>query len=282
VKTMVVNTIGVPGMPAQVGIQAAGGAITQGFDYKLSVRASYVKDVLTPYHPWAIEIPAGASGLIIESEKAGGEEHVAAQFVLIDPEDNLVQFVDFNDIDIPTESVFIATSKPGTYVFYAYEMYGGFFRVKADVPLDTTEARPLALTQTSVVDSSAPSAGVAGKDYFNGSALGGAAPVPDVNPTLVDFSTTGTFPLRITGYISGPAIAQGKIVLKSPLGVVHSLTKIARAEDESGSVGYTSAHEGSPNNIVDWMNIQRGAWTAEIVNTSPGVEIGHVVVSYQR
>lgn len=282
VKTMVVNTIGVAGMPASVGVQAAGGAVTQGFEYTLSVRASYVKDVLTPYHPWAIEVPPGAGGIIIESEKAGGDEHVASQFILLDPEDNLVQFVDFNDIDIPTESIFIATAKPGTYVFYAYHMHGGFFRVKSDVPLDANTARPLALTETRVVDSATPTPGVAGKDYFNGSAAGGAAPVPDVNPTVIDFATTGAFPLRITGFITGTAITQGKIVLKSQLGIVHQLTKVARAEDDAGSVGYTSAHEGSPNNVVDWQNIQRGAWTAEIVNTSPGVEIGHVIISYQR
>lgn len=282
VKTMVVNTVGVAGSPASVGVQAGGGAVSQGFDYTLSVRATYVKDVLTPYHPWAIEVPPGASGLIIESEKAGGDEHMSAQFVLLDPEDNLVQFVDFNDIDIPTESIFIQTAKAGTYVFYAYHMHGGFFRVKADVPLDANAARPLALVETRTVDSASPAPGVAGKDVFNGSALGGAVPTSDVNPTIVDFQTTGAFPLRVSGFVTGPVITQGKIVLKSPLGVVHSFTKIARAESDGGSVGYTSAHEGSPNNVFTWENIQRGTWTAEIVNTSPGVEIGHVVLSYQR
>lgn len=282
VKTVVVNTIGVAGQPASVGIQAAGGAVTQGFDYTLSVRATYVKDVLTPYHPWAFDVPPGASGIILESEKAGGEEHVASQFVLIDPEDNLVQFVDFNDIDIPTESIYIPTSKPGTYVFYAYTMHGGFLRVKSDVPLDANAARPLALVETAAMDSNAPAPGIAGKDYFNGSALGGATPADDVSPTVMDFTTNGAFPLRVTGYITGQAITQAKITLKSPLGAVHTLTKIARAEDDSGSVGYTSDHEGSTNNLFDWKNIQRGTWTAEIVNTSPGVEIGHIVLTYTR
>lgn len=283
VKTLVVNTVGVAGAPAQVGVQAAGGAISQGFEYTLRVHATYVKDVLTPYHAWAFDVPPGASGLILESEKAGGEEHVAAQFIVVDPDDGLVQFVDFNDIDIPTESVFIPTAKPGAYVFYAYAMHGGFLRIKADVPLDRTEARALPLVETRVVDSATPAPGVAGKDVTNGSVVEGAAPPPgDVSPTIVTFTTAGAFPLRISGYIAGAATTQAKTTLKSPLGMVHTLTSIARYEDASGSVGYTSEHEGSPNNVYDWRNIQRGAWTAEIVNTSPGVEIGHVVLSYAR
>jgi len=281
-KTMVVNTVGVSGLPAKVGVQAGGGIITQGFDYTLRIRATYVKDVLTPHHAWAIEVPAGASGIIIESEKASGEEHVTSQFVIIDPEDNLVQFVDFNDIDIPTESVFIPTTKPGTYVFYAYFMHGGFFRVKADVPLDVTAARTLPLVETRVVDSNAPAPGIAGKDFFNGSAAEGIMPKSDVSPTVVDFTTSGAFPLRVTGFITGTVQSQAKITLSSSLGVVHTLTKIARVEDDAGSIGWTSDHENGPNNVFTWRNIQRGGWKAEIVNTSPGVEIGHIVLSYTR
>jgi len=282
VKTIVVNTIGVEGQPAIVGVQAAGGAVSQGFDYTLRVHAQYVKDVLTPHHAWAFDVPTDASGIIIESEKAGGEEHVAAQFIVIDPADELVAFVDFNDIDIPTESVFIQTHMPGTYVFYAYSMHGGFLRVKADVPLDNTGARPLALVETKVADSSAPAPGVAGKDVLNGTLAEGTLPRDDQAPAVVDFDTGATFPLRIVGYITGTAHTQSKITLTSPLGVVHTLTKIARYEDESGSVGYTSDHEGSPNNLFDWQNIQRGAWTAQVVNTSPGVEIGHTILTYAR
>lgn len=282
VKTIVINTVGVEGLPALVGVQAAGGVVSQGFDYKLTVKATYVEDVLTPYHAWAFDVPADASGIVIESEKAGGEEHVAAQFVIIDPEDNLVQFMDFNDIDIPTESIFIPASRGGTYVFYAYSMHGGFFRIKTDVPNQENNVRQLALVETKVADSNAPAPGVAGKDLFNGSAAQNTMPAADVNPTIVPFTTAGAFPLRVTGYIAGPATTQAKITLKSPLGAVHTLTSIARAQDESGSVGYTSTQEGSPNNLLDWKNIQRGSWTAEIVNTSPGVEIGHTVLSYTR
>lgn len=282
-KTLVVNTVGVAGLPTKVGIQAAGGVITQGFDYTLRVRATYVKDVLTPYHAWAFDVPAGASGIILESEAAGGEEHVTSEFIVVDPDDNLVQYVSFNDIDIPTESVFIPTTKPGTYVFYAFYMHGGFLRLKADVPLDAQGARTLPLVETKVVDSNTPAPGVAGKDFFYGGIAGeGALPSEDVQPTIVDFTTPGAFPLRVSGYITGPLMSQAKITLISPVGPVHQLTKIARMEDESGSIGYTSDHEGGPNNVYTWANIQRGAWKAQIVNTSPGVEIGHVVLSYTR
>lgn len=280
VKTVVINTVGVSGMPAQVGVQIASGAVTQGFEYELQVQATYVKDVLTPHHPWAFEVPSGASGIILESEKAGGEEHITSEFIILDPEDNLVQFVSFNDIDIPTQSVFIPTPKPGTYVFYAYFMHGGFFRIKADVPLDTTAARPLALVESAVADAAAPAPGIAGKDVLNGTA-DGTVPSDDVNAVSIDFTPTGPFPLRVEGYIKGTANAMAKITLVSPLGEVHRLTSIARYEDERGSIGYTSAHEGA-NNLHTWKNIQKGSWTAKIVNNSPGVEVGHTVLTYTR
>ena len=34
----------------------------------------------------------------------------------------------------------------------------------------------------------------------------------------MDFTTNGAFPLRVTGYITGQAVTQAKITLKSPLG----------------------------------------------------------------
>lgn len=280
VKTLVVNTVGVAGQGAEIGVQIASGAVTQGFEYELQVQATYVKDVLTPYHAWAFDVPTGASGVILESEKAGGEEHIVSEFVVIDPEDNLVQFVAFDDINIPTQSVFIPTAKPGTYVFYAYSMHGGFFRIKADVPLDVPTARPLALVESAVADASAPAPGIAGKDVLNGTA-DGVVPSDDVNAVSIDFTPAGAFPLRVEGYIKGPANAMAKITLSSPLGEVHRLTSIARYEDERGSLGYTSSHEG-PNNVHTWKNIQKGAWTAKIVNDSPGVEVGHTVLTYTR
>jgi hypothetical protein len=238
-----------------------------------------VKDVLTPYHAWAIDVPQGASGIILESEKAGGDEHVTSQFVLLDPEDNLVQFVDFNDISIPTQSVFIPTSASGTYVFYAYFMHGGFLRVKADVPLGNTVARPLPLVEKVVPDSAAPMPGVAGKDVLNGTA---AAPSDDVAATTLAFSPEGPFPLRVTPYLKGQATTMAKITLSSPLGMVAQRIVWLRYQDERGTIGYTSDHEGSTDVTFQWKNIAKGAWKAELVNDNPAVELGHVVLTYQR
>ncbi len=280
-KSMVVNTIGVTGMPMKVGIQAAGGAVSQGFDYRLDITFTYVKNVLTPHHPWKFNVPEGASGVILESESAGGDEHVSAEFIVIGPDDKLVTYKAYNDIDVPTQSIFIPTKSPGDHIFYAYSMHGGFLRMKADVPLETFTATPLALVSTHTVDIASPAPGVAGKNPLEGTLADGSALAGDINPTSVPFDTGETFPLRVFGTITGQVNTEAKITLKSPTGTVHTLTKILRYEDESGSIGYTSDREGSPNNKFAWENIQRGAWTAEIVNDGP-TEIGHTLVTYQR
>lgn len=281
VKTMVINAVGVEGIPANVGVEISSALVNSGFDYKLDVSLTYVKDVLTPYHAWALDVPASASGLIFESEKAGGDEHIVAQFVLVDPDDQLVQFVDFNDLSIPTQSVFIPTQKPGTYVFYAYSMFGGFLRVKADVPLENSLARTLALTEEAVVDSSAPMPGIAGKDWLNATADSSALNT-DTGATTITFSPVGAFPLRVTPFAKGEFTTMAKITLSSPLGVVAQRTVFVRYEDDRGTLGYTSNHEGTQDHSYDWKNIQRGSWKADIVNNNANVELGHVVTSYVR
>ncbi|HWH07574.1 MAG TPA: hypothetical protein VNX21_00145 [Candidatus Thermoplasmatota archaeon] len=281
VKQAVVNTIGVEGEPARVGVQVSSATITRGFAWTLEVQATYVKDVLTPHHAWALDVPSDAGGLILESEKAGGDEHVTSQFVVIDPDDNLVAFVDFNDLSIPTQSVFVPTSRTGQHVVYAYHMHGGFLRVKADVPLGNVAAAPLPLAWTETVDLAAPAPGVAAKDVFNGSAAQGLLPKDDAGATRVTFTPAGPFPLRVEAFVRGQVVGMTKVTLKSPLGLVDQMTVIGRYQDERGSLGYTSAQEG-PDNVSDWKNVQKGQWTADIVNDSPAVEVGHAVLTYQR
>lgn len=282
VKTLVVDTLGVEGQSAKVGVQVASALVSRGFEYKLDVSFTYVKDVLTPYHPWAVDVPPGANGLLFESEKAGGDEHITAQFLLLGPDDKPVQFVDFNDISIPTQSVFIPTEKAGTYVFYAYSMHGGFLRVKADVPLQNPAARTLALVQKKVVDSTAFAPGLAGKDIMNGSAVNASTPKDDTNAQVVQFSPEGLFPLRVEPYVKGQFTTMAKITLKSPLGVVAQRTAIGRYADDRGTIGYTSDHEESQDNIRAWNNVARGTWQAQIVNDNPSTELGHVVTTYER
>lgn len=281
VKSMVVNTIGVPGQKHEVGVQIAGGAVTEGFDYSLEISFVYPKDVLTPYHPWAFTVPSGASGIILETEKAGGDEHVTAEFLVIDPNDQLVQYKTYNDIDIPTESVFIPTKGPGEYVFYAFYMHGGFLRLKADVPLETFNVRTLNIVKTETVDMSGPAPGVAGKDPLMGGAGGGTIPASDTNPTTVTFDSGSSFPLDVRGFIRGQVNPMAKITLKSPAGEVHSLTSILRYQDEQGTIGYTGEQDNGPNSVFNFKNMQRGAWTAEIVNDGPA-EIGHILTTYTR
>lgn len=291
-KTVVVNTVGVAGEPALVGVQIASGMVSQGFEYRLDVRITYVEDVLTPYHAWALTVPNGAGGIILESEKAGGDEHIRAEFVLLDPEQTLIKNVMFDDINIPTQSVLIPVTKPGEYIFYAFYMHGGFLTARADVPLDVVEAKPLTVTETEVVLSSSPSPGVAGKDYLEPTA-GGTVPKDDVNAITYDVPLNDKFPLRVTGFVRGAVTAEAKITLSSPLGMVHQLTVIARYEDERGTIGYTSDHdgtivkdgtgaetrEGGSNNVFNFANVDKGAWTASIVNDGPQVEIGYRVLT---
>lgn len=282
VKQAVVNTVGVEDAPARIGVQASSGTVTQGFPYTLEVRVSYVKDVLTPYHAWLLDVPAGASGLILESEKAGGDEHVSSQFLVIGPEDDLVAFVDFNDLDIPTQSVFVPTRAAGPHVFYALTMHGGFLRVKADERLDDTQARPLALVETATVDMATPAPGYAAKDVFNGSEAEGVMPKEDAGAVTLSFTPEGPFPLRVEAFVRGQVVGMSKITLSSPLGVVDEKVVIGRYADPRGTIGYTSDHREGPDHVASWKNLQKGAWSARIVNDSPGVELGHVVLTYTR
>lgn len=282
VKQAVVDTVGVEGEPARVGVQVGSATVSQGFEWTLEVKATYAKDVLTPYHAWELDVPSGAGGLVLESEKAGGDEHVTAQFIVIDPEDNLVSFTDFNDLNIPTQSVFVPTSKTGKYVFYAYFMHGGFLRVKADAPLGEVNARALPLVTIEKVDVDGPAPGYAAKDVFNGSAAQGVMPKDDVGAQKVAFTPEGPFPLRVEAFVRGNVVGVAKITLRSPAGVVDSLTVMARYADERGSLGYTSDHREGADRQTAWMNIQKGQWMADVVSDGAGVELGHVTLTYTR
>ena len=139
--------------------------------------------------------------------------------------------------------------------------------------------------------SNSPSPGLAGKDYLDPTA-GGTVPADDVGAVLYDVPLNDKFPLRVTGFIRGAVTADAKITLSSPKGMVHTLTVIGRYEDERGSIGYTSDHEGTittgaegeqreggSNNVFYFANVDKGAWTASIVNDGPQVEIGYRVLT---
>lgn len=281
VQRAVVNTIGVAGEKAEVGVQASNGKILGGpLPFSLRLEFHYVKDVLTPFHPWAFEVPSNASGIILESEKAGGPEHLKSQFIVVGPNDELVSFVDFNDISIPTESIFIPAAGPGQYVFYAYYMDGGFLRLRADTPIENRGVVPLPRVVTRTVDESAPSPGLAGRDWLHD---GGPTQTPAQGGSEKGFTIDGTFPLDVIPFIGaedGSAdTLMSEIKISSAKGVVSRLQRVLRHDDASGSMGYTADHWNLEHHA---QNLAKGAYKVSIVNNSPNAPLGHIVVTYQR
>lgn len=278
-KTMTINTVGVPGATHEIGIQANSGRTTSDLSYSLYVEFHYPKDVLPPAVPYAITVPSNATGLMLESVKVRGDEHVQAEFIVVSPTDDLVGYVEFNDIAIPTESVFVPTSGPGEYVLYAFYMHGGFLSVKADAPPEKLEARTLATVITPTAVDASPSPGMIDRDWGFGSAVEGTLVTPMTNQKSASFAIEGAHPLLVHATITGQGTLMTQVRVTSPAGVVHEITRALRYDDERGSIGYT-ADEGY-DNWMDFAAVVKGAYTIDYVNDGP-LEIGYVVVTYQR
>ncbi len=278
VQRMIVNTVGVPGEKHEVGVECASGKMTQGsVPYTIRVDFDYERDVFTPFIPWAFTVPANATGVIIESAKAGGPEHLRSSFIVVGPDDDLVAYVDFNDIAIPTESVFIPTATPGEHVFYAFNMTGGFLRVKADAPVEMRQVRPLTIRVDRVTDKSGPAPGVVGRDWLHD----GGIVTPAQGGEEVAFSADGTFPLRIEPFIGegGAKTLMTGVRILSAKGLVASLDRVLRYDDENGSLGVT---QDEFNRYFDATMLARGAYTVQVVNDSPDAAVGHVLTTYVR
>lgn len=277
VQRMIVNTVGVPGANHLVGVECHDGQVTSGVPFDLRVDVHYAKDVFTPGVPYAFKVPGNASGIIIESVKAGGPEHLRAWFVIIGPDDELVQFVDFNDIAIPTESVFVPTTSPGEYVFYAYNMTGGFLAVKADAPVEDRAVRTLATSVRSEAVATGPAPGFAARDWLHDGTI-----VTPAGPAGGEFSfdSGGTFPLTITPFIaeSGSTLMT-HVEIATSKGLVSSLQRVLRHDDESGSLGYT---QDRFNGEFLPMNLARGSFTVTVTNDSPDAAVGYTLTTYVR
>lgn len=280
-KTMTINTIGVAGADHFIGVEANNGRTTADVPFTVRLDFAYAKNVLTPYHAWEFTVPANASGIVVESDKVAGDETVLANFIIIDPNDQLVQFMEYNDIAIPTESVFIPLAGPGKYIFYAYDLRGGFFRLSTDAPLDDAVARPLPLTAEAVIASSSPAPGLVERDWGSPTAAGAVTPL--TGGEEVPFTVDGAYPLRIHAFVdvSGSAGLQGMVQARitSTKGLVHDLQRIARYDDASGSIGYTG-DEGQSNRFVA-ANVAKGAYTLTIVNDS-NAQVGYMILTYKR
>ncbi len=285
VERHIINTVGVSGAAHEIGVQVANSRSlpTEGLDFAIKVEFSYAKDVLTPGVPYAFTVPANATGIVLESEKAGGSDHVRSRFVVIDPNDQLVQYMAYDDLAIPTESVFIPlNSGPGEYIFYAFDMEGGFLSMEADAGIEIRDVRTLALVSEDVIDGSGPTPGVVGRDWFAGDNEGvadGTATTSTTGATEVGFTLDGPFPLGIYPWLrNAPVTAMAEVAVSSTKGLVAEYERVMRYDDERGSLGYSSERY---NRYFFPENIAKGAYTVSIVNDSPG-EVGHTVVTYKR
>ncbi len=279
VQEVTTSTVGVDGEPAEVGVQVSNGrALVEDLEYFLRVEIAYEKDVITPYVPYAVQVPANATGLVITSQKAGGGEHIQAELLLVGPDDELVSHLTYNDIAIPTESKLIPVEQPGEYVIYIHEIKGGFLGLEADVPVpqDQREVRPLERVSESVQDGSAPAPGksqACPADLTCGpSSAGGSA----------TFSAEGTFPLEITGWIGQDGTQQAylnaEIRISSSNGEVFRANEWVKYEDERGTIGMTRSEL---NTNATFENLAKGEYTVDYVIDGTG-NVGHTLVTYKR
>ncbi|HEV8359827.1 MAG TPA: hypothetical protein VGR28_05150 [Candidatus Thermoplasmatota archaeon] len=293
VKRRVVDTVGVEGHPMLVGVQATNGRIAPGsaVDFHVQIEFDYTSDVLTAYHPYAFTVPEGATGLVLHSEKITGDEHIDADFVVIGPDDNPISYQTYNDIAIPTESVFIPTRGPGEYVFYAYHMNGGFLSMKADAPVPVRDVRILPLKEESTVDFSNPLApGVAEHNLTVATGLVGP-PVDGLNVATpyqegtqaANFNVEDTFPLRIHGFFAGnPTLAgDAEVRILNANGIVYDAVRGLRADlGDQGSLGWSG--DAPPWATVDYSLLAKGAYTVSVVADGYTGQIGHTILTYER
>lgn len=288
VQTLTVNTVGVSGEPAEVGVEVTNGKMASSMDYTLNVTFRYADDVVTPYHPYAIDVPEEATGLIFESEKVGGGEHVSSEFLLVGPDDDLVRHVSYNDLAIASESVIVPVDQAGEYIFYAPEMRGGFLTVSADAP---PEDRPMDVLEREVVrtvDLSGPAPGSI--EYaptkgcntpFVGSCETGAT-TPMAGGQETSFTIEDSFPLEVSAFVGSegtPAATAGsQVKISSSEGLVYAYKRFARADVDDESVGMS---RDELNTAFFPGNLTRSEYTLQIVNNAPN-EVGHEILTYQR
>ncbi|HVL46951.1 MAG TPA: hypothetical protein VM889_00160 [Candidatus Thermoplasmatota archaeon] len=282
-KSHTINTIGVAGEPHEVGIIVHNGRIAPGSSLSVTVRVDfeYVADVLTPYHPWAFQVPANATGITVTSVKAGGPEHVKSKFILVGPDDDLVATMEYNDIALESGSAFIPVKSGGEHVLYAYTMEGGFLSLATDVGLATREARPLPLAIERVVDKAGPAPGVVERDWGRGIS-DRAVVTPMTGQESIAFNVDGSFPLAIHAWIGEPGatsvsgMAQIRVV--GPNGLVAMAERVLRYDDARGNLGYTNDRF---NTVFDPTKLAKGAYKAEVVNDGTA-SLGHTLVTYVR
>jgi hypothetical protein len=284
VEEQVINTVGKSDDATEVGVQIANGRVLQEMPYHVKVDISYEKDVITPGQAYAFDVPDNATGIVVESAKAGGGEHVRTDFLVIGPDDELVEFVEYDDIAIPTESKLIPVDQSGEHVLYPIEMSGGFLSVEANtpVPADQREARTLSLTEDTVTDASSPTPGTGNTCVPSAISTGCQSEIPRNAGGSTSFSVDGAFPLEIKSWIneegSQNANLDAEIQIQSGDGLVHRSKKIVQYEDERGTIG---SSRDELTTVSGWGNLTKGEYTVDYVIDGTA-SVGHTVTTYQR
>ncbi|HLF15958.1 MAG TPA: hypothetical protein VI796_00785, partial [Candidatus Thermoplasmatota archaeon] len=230
-KVRVVDTVHVEGQPFEVGLQVTNGKDIHpdGIPYTLRIELVFPTNVVAPGIVYGITVPPGASGLIFDSEPVTGDEHIASEVVVVDP-DNLLA-VHFTHNDIVTETLFRPVTKPGEYMLYVPNVHGGFLRVSTDVPNPTFQARVLESAWTESILASGPVASPA----VPGLSVGGT------------FDTAGAFPLDLVPFVrpvsgSGSLSAQASLNISSSDGWVATAETTATINDaDGGRIGTSGA-----------------------------------------
>lgn len=288
VQELTVPTVGVEGEPMEVGVQVANSVTGHEMPYFMEVEIDTVGDVITPYVPYAVEVPENATGIEINSEKAGGSEHVRAELLVVGPDDELVTVLAgeerYDDIAIPTESKFIPVEQPGEHIVYILEMSGGFLSVESDAPVpdEQREIRPVDRVEETVTDAQAPAPGTGGYCVPGMTGEDCTTEMTYNEGGSSQFSVDGAFPLKVTGWIneegSPDAHANAEVRISSEEGMVHKLDKFVQYEDERGTLGMT---RDEWHQEATWGNLAKGEYTVSYVIDGTG-SVGHTLVTYER
>ncbi|MHB8605967.1 MAG: hypothetical protein ACYDCK_12005 [Thermoplasmatota archaeon] len=289
VKEKHVSTVGATGQKEELGVSVANGRIAPGqsLNYWMRVEFTYAKDVAAPKVPYGINVDSNVTGLIVESVKSASDAHVDATYVIIGPDDTLVQAVHFNDIDVPTQSFYVPLTKgPGMYVFYAYNETGGFLTLKADGPLDDAVARTLTVVATPLTLITDPQAAGVTEQKWVEAYAGQAQPVPYTEGKSVDFSTGTGFPLEIRPFIaaSDAGVAVGDVelrVLNGKGNLVSLYHRTARWDDSKGSIGF-SDDDTTENHYFDPTKLDGTKYKLSAVVDGSSSQEGVLVLSYKR
>ncbi len=284
VQERTLSTIGVDGEPAEVGVQISNNrALIEDLDYFYQVRITYADNVIAPYAPFAVNVPENATGLVFSSVKPNAG-HLTGEFIVIDPDDQLVDHVEYNDLALATESRLVNIDQPGEYIVYAQELTGGFLAVDSDVPVppEQLEARMLDTVTEDVVIANNPSPGAGCVPVNPEGAVGDCDDQPMFAEDTAQFNVEGTFPLELHAWIndegSPDANADTEVRIHSDSGMVYHAKKWAQYEDERGTLGST---RDDLNFNAYWENLALGSHTVEYVASGTG-EIGYTLITYER